>query len=57
MALYLKEHLSFDRAEMMVESVKEGDSNFHVAGLPCRVDRARPGGWAVLVVVHHTAST
>jgi hypothetical protein len=27
MALYLKEHLSFDRAEMMVESVKEGDSN------------------------------
>jgi hypothetical protein len=26
MALYLKEHLTFDRAEMMVESVKEGDS-------------------------------
>ena len=27
MALYLKEHLSFDRAEMMVESVKEGDTD------------------------------
>ena len=27
MALYLKEHLSFDTAEMMVESVKEGDTD------------------------------
>jgi hypothetical protein len=26
MALYLKEHLSFDRASIVVESVKEGDS-------------------------------
>jgi hypothetical protein len=26
MALYLKEHLTFDRAEMVVESVKEGNS-------------------------------
>ena len=27
MALYLKEHLSFDHAEIMVESVKEGDTD------------------------------
>ena len=27
MALYLKEHLTFDNSEMVVESVKEGDSN------------------------------
>lgn len=27
MALYLKEHLTFDRAEMVVESVKEGNSD------------------------------
>ena len=27
MALYLKEHLTFDNSEMVVESVKEGDSD------------------------------
>ena len=34
MALYLKEHLTFDRAGMVVESVSEGDKkNLYMKGI------------------------